>query len=158
MAQSLSKIHIRMNAFALPGRTTQHIHTIPRVSLCLPWAMRSLGFQPARFAPLTVSSACPLRLPWAMRSLGFAMHYWLHLSNSSMLDCIRFERSFSPFETKSETLVIPSSVSHARGIYLLDRFLLVATKLIDNCEGDRCPVVVNLHTVVLVALHGAGVV
>ena len=78
MAQSLSKIHIRMNAFALPGRTTQHIHTIPRVSL---------------------------RLPWAMRSLGFAMHYWLHLSNSSMLDCIRFERSFSPFETKSETLV-----------------------------------------------------
>ena len=105
MAQSLSKIHIRMNAFALPGRTTQHIHTIPRVSLCLPWAMRSLGFQPARFAPLTVSSACPLRLPWAMRSLGFAMHYWLHLSNSSMLDCIRFERSFSPFETKSETLV-----------------------------------------------------
>ena len=132
MAQSLSKIHIRINAFALPGRTTQHIHTIPRVSLrlpwamrslgfqparfapltvssacplCLPWAMRSLGFQPARFAPLTVSSACPLRLPWAMRSLGFAMHYWLHLSNSSMLDCIRFERSFSPFETKSETLV-----------------------------------------------------
>ena len=70
-----------MNAFALPGRTTQHIHTIPRVSLCL---------------------------PWAMRSLGFAMHYWLHLSNSSMLDCIRFERSFSPFETKSETLVIIS--------------------------------------------------
>ena len=37
--------------------------------------------------------------------VGFAMHYWLHLSNSSMLDCIRFERSFSPFETKSETLV-----------------------------------------------------
>ena len=105
MAQSLSKIHIRMNAFALPGRTTQHIHTIPRVSLRLPWALRSLGFQPARLAPLTVSSACPLRLPWAMRSLGFAMHYWLHLSNSSMLDCIRFERSFSPFETKSETLV-----------------------------------------------------
>ena len=37
--------------------------------------------------------------------VGFAMHYWLPLSNSSMLDCIRFERSFSPFETKSETLV-----------------------------------------------------
>ena len=37
--------------------------------------------------------------------VGFAMHYWLHLSNSSKLDCIRFERSFSPFETKSETLV-----------------------------------------------------
>ena len=54
--------------------------------------------------------------------------------------------------------VIPSSVSHARGIYLLDRLLLVATKLIDNCEGDRCPAVVNLHTVVLVALHGTGIV
>ena len=53
--------------------------------------------------------------------------------------------------------VIPSLVSHARGIYLLDRLLLVATKLIDNCEGDRCPVVVDLHTVVLVALHGASV-
>ena len=54
--------------------------------------------------------------------------------------------------------VIPSSVSHARGIYLLDRLLLVATKLIDNCEGDRCPAVVDLHTVVLVALHGTGIV
>ena len=49
-------------------------------------------------------------------------------------------------------------MSHARGIYLLDRLLLVATKLIDNCEGDRCPVVVDLHTVVLVALHGTGIV
>ena len=38
------------------------------------------------------------------------MHYWLHLSNSSMLDCIRFERSFSPFETKSETLVTKNTV------------------------------------------------
>ena len=28
--------------------------------------------------------------------VGFAMHYWLHLSNSSMLDCIRFERAESP--------------------------------------------------------------
>ena len=54
--------------------------------------------------------------------------------------------------------VIPFSVSHARGIYLLDRLLLVATKLIDNCEGDRCPAVVDLHTVVLVALHGTGIV
>ena len=54
--------------------------------------------------------------------------------------------------------VIPSSVSHARGIYLLDRLLLVATKLIDNCEGDRCPVVVDFHTVVLVALYGTCVV
>ena len=25
--------------------------------------------------------------------VGFAMHYWLPLSNSSMLDCIRFERA-----------------------------------------------------------------
>ena len=53
--------------------------------------------------------------------------------------------------------VIPSSVSHARGIYLLDRLLLVATKLIDNCKSDRCPVEIYLHTVVLVALHGASV-
>ena len=53
--------------------------------------------------------------------------------------------------------VIPSSVSHARGIYLLDRLLLVATKLIDNCEGDRCPAVVDLHTVVLVALYRTGI-
>ena len=28
--------------------------------------------------------------------VGFDMHYWLHLSNSSMLDCIRFERAESP--------------------------------------------------------------
>ena len=28
--------------------------------------------------------------------VGFAMHYWLPLSNSSMLDCIRFERAESP--------------------------------------------------------------
>ena len=53
--------------------------------------------------------------------------------------------------------VIPSSVSHARGIYLLDRLFLVATKLIDNCKSDRCPVEVYLHTVVLIALHGASV-
>ena len=54
--------------------------------------------------------------------------------------------------------VVPSSVSHARGIYSLYVLLLVATKLIDNCEGDRCPAVVDLHTVVLVALHGTGIV
>ncbi len=54
--------------------------------------------------------------------------------------------------------VIPSSVSHARGIYLLDRLLLVATKLIDNCKSDRCPVIVYLHSVVLVALYGTCVV
>ena len=53
--------------------------------------------------------------------------------------------------------VVPSSVSHARGIYSLYVLLLVATKLIDNCEGDRCPAVVDLHTVVLVALHGTGI-
>ena len=82
-----------MNAFALPGRTNENtINTQGVASLALGYALVGL-------------SACPLRLPWAMRSLGFAMHYWLHLSNSSMLDCIRFERSFSPFETKSETLV-----------------------------------------------------
>ena len=103
------------------------IRLIPRVSLRLPWAMRLLGFQPAHFAPLTVSSACPLRLPWAMRSLGFAMHYWLHLSNSSMLDCIRFERSFSPFETKSETLVKyrSSKGKPMNDCSLLDRYLYI---------------------------------
>ena len=45
MAQSLSKISIRMNASALTGRTNDNT-IIPRVSLRLPWAMRSLGFQP----------------------------------------------------------------------------------------------------------------
>ena len=54
--------------------------------------------------------------------VGFAMHYWLHLSNSSMLDCIRFERSFSPFETKSETLVIYScSAAHCLVLDATDR-------------------------------------
>ena len=33
-------------AFALTGRRLS-THFIPRVSLRLPWAMRSLGFQPA---------------------------------------------------------------------------------------------------------------
>ena len=89
----VAELRIRMNAFALPGRTNENtINTQGVASLALGYALVGL-------------SACPLRLPWAMRSLGFAMHYWLHLSNSSMLDCIRFERSFSPFETKSETLV-----------------------------------------------------
>ena len=83
-----------MNAFALPGRTNENaINTQGVASLALGYALVGL-------------SACQLSLPLAMRSLGFAMHYWLHLSNSSMLDCIRFERSFCPFETKSETLVI----------------------------------------------------
>ena len=44
---------------------------------------------PLQGAPMII----PLRLPWAMRSLGFQpVHYWLHLSNSSKLDCIRFAR------------------------------------------------------------------
>jgi len=34
------------NAFVLSERTIDNT-TIPRVSLRLPWAMRSLGFQPA---------------------------------------------------------------------------------------------------------------
>ena len=75
------------------GVTNEHALTQGVASLALGYALIGL-------------SARPLRLPWAMRSLGFAMHYWLHLSDSSMLDCFRFERSFSPFETKSETLVI----------------------------------------------------
>ena len=49
-------MYLRINAFALSGRTNDNT-IIPRVSLRLPWAMRSLGFQPARFAPVTVSSA-----------------------------------------------------------------------------------------------------
>ena len=109
-----------MNAFALPGRTNENtINTQGVASLALGYALLGLSARPLRAVDCKFSlpaslaldyalvglSACPLRLPWAMRSLGFAMHYWLHLSNSSMLDCIRFERSFSPFETKSETLV-----------------------------------------------------
>ena len=54
--------------------------------------------------------------------------------------------------------VIPSSVSHARGVYSLYILFLVAAKLINDTEGERCPVVVDLHAVVLVAMHGAGVV
>ena len=57
-------------AFALTGRMSP-THFIPRVSLRLPWAMRSLGFQP-------VSSKNDMRR-WnkkhlttrSMRSLGF---------------------------------------------------------------------------------------
>lgn len=54
--------------------------------------------------------------------------------------------------------VIPSSVSHARGVYSLYILFLVAAKLINDTEGERCPVVVDLHAVVLVALHGTGIV
>ena len=42
-------------AFALTGRRLS-THFIPRVSLRLPWAMRSLGFQPASFASVVSSS------------------------------------------------------------------------------------------------------
>ena len=52
---------------------------------------------------------------------------------------------------------IPSSESHSWSIYSLYVLFLVATKLIDNCKSDRCPVEIYLHTVVLVALHGASV-
>lgn len=38
-------MYLRINAFALTGRTNDNT-IIPRVSLRLPWAMRSLGFQP----------------------------------------------------------------------------------------------------------------
>ena len=53
--------------------------------------------------------------------------------------------------------VISSSVSLSWSIYSLYVLFLVATKLIDNCKSDRCPVEVYLHTVVLIALHGASV-
>lgn len=49
-------------------------------------------------------------------------------------------------------------MSHTRGVYLFHILFLVATKLINDTEGERCPVVVDFHAVVLVALHGAGVV
>lgn len=39
-------MYLKINAFALSGRTNNNT-IIPRVSLRLPWAMRSLGFQPA---------------------------------------------------------------------------------------------------------------
>ena len=38
-------MYLKINAFALSGRTNNNT-IIPRVSLRLPWAMRSLGFQP----------------------------------------------------------------------------------------------------------------
>lgn len=49
-------------------------------------------------------------------------------------------------------------MSHSRCIYSLYVLFLVATKLIDNCKSDRCPVIVYLHSVVLVALYGTCVV
>ena len=38
-------MYLKINAFALSGRTNNNT-IIPRASLRLPWAMRSLGFQP----------------------------------------------------------------------------------------------------------------
>ena len=38
-------MYLKINAFALSGRTNNNT-IITRVSLRLPWAMRSLGFQP----------------------------------------------------------------------------------------------------------------
>ena len=45
MAQSLSKIHIRMNAFALPGRTNENtINTQGVASLALGYALIGLCY------------------------------------------------------------------------------------------------------------------
>ena len=47
MAQSLSKIHIRMNAFALPGRTNENtINTQGVASLALGYALVGLSARP----------------------------------------------------------------------------------------------------------------
>ncbi|WP_337677879.1 hypothetical protein [Hallella sp.] len=74
MAQSLSKIHIRMNAFALPGRTNENtINTQGVASLALgyaqPWA-----FSPPHL-PFVASSSQDLRmmisrLMTSLRSVG----------------------------------------------------------------------------------------
>ena len=54
MAQSLRKIHIRINAFALPGRTNENtINTQGVASLTLGYALIGLSARPApgrRFA------------------------------------------------------------------------------------------------------------
>ena len=47
-------MYLRINAFALTGRTNDNT-IIPRVSLRLPWAMRSLGFQPVCMSARMVS-------------------------------------------------------------------------------------------------------
>ena len=45
MAQSLSKIHVRMNAFALPGRTNENtINTQGVASLALGYALIGLCY------------------------------------------------------------------------------------------------------------------
>ncbi|WP_337933573.1 hypothetical protein [Hallella sp.] len=49
MAQSLSKIHIRMNAFALPGRTNENtINTQGVASLALGYALIGLSARTLR--------------------------------------------------------------------------------------------------------------
>ena len=54
MAQSLSKIHIRMNAFALPGRTNENtIHTQGVASLALGYALIGLSARLCLGVPLT---------------------------------------------------------------------------------------------------------
>ena len=46
-------MYLRINASALSGRTNDNT-IIPRVSLRLPWAMRSLGFQPVPVYPCII--------------------------------------------------------------------------------------------------------
>lgn len=53
-------MYLRINAFALTGRTNDNT-IIPRVSLRLPWAMRSLGFQPVCMSERMVRNTL---LPW----------------------------------------------------------------------------------------------
>ena len=69
-------MYLRINAFALSGRTNDNT-IIPRVSLRLPWAMRSLGFQPApaksgRSNDNTIIPRVSLRLPWAKEVIGLS--------------------------------------------------------------------------------------
>ena len=52
MAQSLSKIHIRINAFALPGRTNENtINTRGVASLALGYALTGLSARALSAAP-----------------------------------------------------------------------------------------------------------
>lgn len=53
-------MYLRINAFALTGRTNDNT-IIHRVSLRLPWAMRSLGFQPVCMSERMVRNTL---LPW----------------------------------------------------------------------------------------------
>ena len=58
-------MYLRINAFALTGRTNDNT-IIPRVSLRLPWAMRSLGFQPVCMSERMVRKHM---LPWKAAAL-----------------------------------------------------------------------------------------